>query len=142
MKNALFFCCSLNISAPEFEVDLAEYPHTTNTPDPPWLVVLRSRPGGWNNGLTCSLCKLEDGCLSPPQHMQSAQMQGQACHFAPPAEVLRGVTVAENHLFRCPTHRLGSPSYPALLFSCYPYHPARSEEALSPAPLSLSLLFT
>ena len=33
--------------------------------------------------------------------MQSVQMLGQVCHFVPPAEVLRGVTVAENHLFRC-----------------------------------------
>lgn len=35
------------------------------------------------------------------QHMQSVQMLGQLCHFVPPAKVLRGVTVAENHLFRC-----------------------------------------
>lgn len=30
-------------------------------------------------------------------------MLDQVCHFVPPAEVLRGVTVAENHLFRCRT---------------------------------------
>lgn len=35
------------------------------------------------------------------QHMQSGQMLGQRCHFVSPAEVLRGVTVAEKHLFRC-----------------------------------------
>lgn len=39
------------------------------------------------------------------QHMQSVQTPGQLCHFVPPAEVLRGVTVAENHLFRCRARR-------------------------------------
>lgn len=34
-------------------------------------------------------------------NVQSGQMLGQRCHFVSPAKVLRGVTVAENHLFRC-----------------------------------------
>lgn len=34
------------------------------------------------------------------QHMQSVQILGQLCHFMSPTKVLRGVTVAENHLFR------------------------------------------
>lgn len=37
--------------------------------------------------------------------MQSVPTLGQVCHFVSPAEVLRGVTVAENHLFRCWTQR-------------------------------------
>lgn len=37
------------------------------------------------------------------QHTQSTQMLGQVCHFLPPVVLLRGSTVAENHLFRCQT---------------------------------------
>lgn len=52
--------------------------------------------------------------------MQSGQMLGQRCHFASPAGVLRGVTVAENYLFRCWTQRRFF-SFLAL-FNRYPYY--------------------
>lgn len=47
-------------------------------------------------------------------------MLGQRCHFASPAGVLRGVTVAENYLFRCWTQRRFSSFW--ALFNPYPHY--------------------
>jgi hypothetical protein len=72
------------------------------------------------------------------QHMQSTQMLGHVCHFLPPIALLRGGTVAENHLFRCPTllSPLLMPSSPSRR---YPYYPIQ-DPRLEPSRLSLFYL--